>query len=42
MWPRCVRGGEQAEFRVHGVVEYELELWRYGTEKEFIRRIGNF
>jgi len=30
--------GEQSEFRVHGVVEYELELWRYGGEKEFIRR----
>ena len=40
MWPKCVRGGERAEFRVHGVVEYELELWRYGAEKEFIRRIG--
>ena len=42
MWPKCVRGGERAEFRVHGVVEYELELWRYGIEKEFIRRIGTF
>ena len=42
MWPKCVRGGERAEFRVHGVVEYELELWRYGAEKEFIRRIGTF
>lgn len=42
MWPRCVRGGERAEFRVHAVEEYELELWRYGSQKEFIRRIGTF
>ena len=42
MWPKCVRGGELAEFRVHGAVEYELELWRYGAAKEFIRRIGTF
>ena len=42
MWPKCVRAGEEAEFRVHAVVEYGLELWRYGAEKEFIRRVGTF
>ena len=42
MWPRCVKGGERAEFRVHAVVEYGLELWRYGADKEFVRRIGTF
>lgn len=42
MWPRCVRSGERSEFRVHSVEEYELELWRYGGEKEFVRRIGTF
>jgi hypothetical protein len=42
MWPKCVKAGERSEFRVHAVVEYELELWRYGAEKEFIRRIGTF
>lgn len=42
MWPRCSRGGDQSEFRVHSVEEYGLELWRYGAEKEFIRRIGTF
>lgn len=42
MWPKCVRSGELAEFRVHAVEEYELELWRYGGTKEFIRRIGTF
>jgi hypothetical protein len=42
MWPKCVKSGASAEFRVHAVVEYELELWRYGADKEFIRRIGTF
>jgi N,N-dimethylformamidase len=42
MWPKCVKAGEQAEFRVHAVEEYELELWRYGADKEFVRRIGTF
>lgn len=42
MWPKCVKAGETSQFRVHAVVEYELELWRYGLEKEFIKRIGTF
>jgi len=42
MWPRCVKSGERSEFRVHAVEEYELELWRYGASKEFVRRIGTF
>ena len=42
MWPKCVTSGQRSEFRVHSVHEYELELWRYGAEKEFIRRIGTF
>lgn len=41
-WPKCVKSGERSEFRVHAIEEYELELWRYGGEKEFIRRIGTF
>ncbi|MFP6649761.1 MAG: hypothetical protein VB817_09885, partial [Pirellulaceae bacterium] len=41
-WPRCVKSGDLSEFRVHAVEEYSLELWRYGAEKEFIRRIGTF
>src|SRR5687768_9401863 len=35
-WPKCVRSGERAEFRVHAVEPYKLELWRYGWEKEFV------
>lgn len=41
-WPKCVKSGERSEFRVHAIEEYELELWRYGGEKEFIRRLGTF
>jgi N,N-dimethylformamidase len=39
-WPRCVRSGEQSEFRVHAVEQYHLELWRYGWRKEFVRGLG--
>src|SRR5262249_38321854 len=39
-WPKCVRSGESAEFRVHSVEPYKLELWRYGWEKEFVRGLG--
>jgi hypothetical protein len=42
MWPKCTVSGEQSEFRVHAIEEYGLELWRYGAEKTFIRRIGTF
>lgn len=40
VWPKCVRTGEQSEFRVHSVVQYKLELFRYGWEKEFVRSLG--
>src|SRR5258708_5216745 len=39
-WPKCVRGGERSEFRVHSVEPYRLELWRHGLEKEFVRGLG--
>lgn len=39
-WPKCVRSGDTAEFRVSSVEPYKLELWRYGWEKEFIRGLG--
>ncbi|MEQ9407531.1 MAG: carboxypeptidase regulatory-like domain-containing protein [Fuerstiella sp.] len=42
VWPKCVKSGDRAEFRVHAVEEYELELWRYGATKQFIRRLGTF
>lgn len=39
-WPKCVKSGEIAEFRVHAVEQYHLELWRYGWEKTFVRGLG--
>lgn len=41
-WPKCVRSGEQAEFRVHSPRQYHLSLWRYGLEKELVKPIGWF
>src|SRR5215831_9723264 len=40
MWPKWVRVGEVAEYRVHGTEQYQLTLWRYGLKKEFVRMIG--
>ena len=42
MWPKCVRGGEKSEYRVHAVEAYRLDLYRYGWEKEYLRTIGWF
>jgi hypothetical protein len=42
VWPKCVRAGQQSEFRVHAVEQYHLELWRYGGQKELVRAIGWF
>lgn len=39
-WPKCVKTGEKAEFRVHSPEAYEAELWRYGYRKELVRRLG--
>ncbi len=39
-WPKWVRSGERAEFRVHSVEPYKLELWRYGWEPWFVRALG--
>jgi hypothetical protein len=40
MWPKWVRSGEKSEYRVHGVEQYQLTLWRYGLRKEYISMIG--
>ena len=32
-WPKWVKGGERAEFRVHSVEPYRLSLWRYGLKR---------
>ncbi|MEQ8788401.1 MAG: hypothetical protein RIC55_18975 [Pirellulaceae bacterium] len=41
-WPKCVRAGERAEFRVHSDEAYKLSLWRYGLHKQLVRKIGWF
>lgn len=41
-WPKWVRAGEWAEFRMHSPEMYQLELWRYGWKKELVRSIGWF
>lgn len=42
VWPKWVRSGDKAEFRVHSVEPYHLELYRYGLSKELVRSIGWF
>lgn len=42
VWPKWVCGGERAEFRVHSVEQYHLELWRYGAVPEFVQGLGWF
>jgi hypothetical protein len=39
-WPKCVRSGEESEFRVHAVEQYKLELWRYGWDKQLVGGLG--
>jgi len=39
-WPKWVRAGEKAEYRVHSVVPYHLDLWRYGLKRELVRSLG--
>ncbi|HUG94096.1 MAG TPA: N,N-dimethylformamidase beta subunit family domain-containing protein, partial [Planctomycetaceae bacterium] len=41
-WPKWVQSGRQAEFRVHSSEAYKLSLWRYGWQKELVRKIGWF
>jgi hypothetical protein len=41
-WPKWVRAGEKAEFRVHSVEPYKIDLWRYGWQKELAGKIGWF
>jgi N,N-dimethylformamidase len=42
VWPKWVRGGEAAEFRVHAVEQYHMELWRYGWPLDIVRGLGWF
>ncbi len=40
VWPKWVKSGEKAEFRIHAVEPYRLSLWRYGWQKEFVQLLG--
>jgi len=42
VWPKWVRAGDRAEFRVHSTEPYRLSLWRYGLRKEFAGLLGWF
>lgn len=39
-WPKWVVAGEASEYRIHAAEEYQLTLWRYGAQKEFVRMIS--
>ncbi|MFN9969228.1 MAG: N,N-dimethylformamidase beta subunit family domain-containing protein, partial [Phycisphaerae bacterium] len=39
-WPKWVRAGDESEFRVHSVEQYQLELWRYGWKPEKVQELG--
>jgi N,N-dimethylformamidase len=41
-WPKWVRSGESALVCVHSSESYWLELWRYGWQKELVRKCGLF
>lgn len=40
VWPKWLKAGDRAEFRVHSVEQFRLSLWRYGRSKEFVRLLG--
>jgi hypothetical protein len=41
-WPKWVKSGQTAEFRIHSDEPYKLSLWRYGWQKELVQPIGWF
>ena len=40
MWPKWVRAGETAEYCVQSSEAFQLQLWRYGWEKQLLRSLG--
>jgi hypothetical protein len=40
LWPKWVRSGESAEYRIHSAEECRVSLWRYGVRKERVRLIS--
>ncbi len=41
-WPKWLQSGERSNVCVHSSEPYFLELWRYGSEKELVRKCGFF
>jgi hypothetical protein len=42
VWPKWCKADEPGEFRVHSSEPYHCSLWRYGVQKELVRKIGWF
>jgi len=42
MWPKWVVSGEQSEIRTHSREQFQLSVWRYGWNKEFVRMLSWF
>ena len=42
MWPKWIRSGDNAEFRVHATESFRVDLWRYGLDKVPVRELGWF
>ena len=42
IYPKWAQGGDKAELRLHSAKEFELSLWRYGSQITLERLIGWF
>lgn len=42
MWPKWVKSGQRAEFRVHSPEPYRISIWRHGLRKEQESLVGWF
>ena len=42
VWPKWARGGDIGELRLHSSDEFQVTLWRYGADKQFIKDISWF
>lgn len=40
MWPKWIRSGEYSEIKVSSSEQFQLSLWRYGQEKEYVHTLS--
>lgn len=40
MWPKWIRSGEYSEIKVSSSEQFQLTLWRYGQDKEYVRTLS--